>query len=389
MVSYIIRRLLLMIPTLLGISLLVYLLMALAPGAAAAVEADIGGELGGSEVSRARLIEIRRKRLGLDLPIWQQWLLWANQLSPVGVEVKTIVELRYDPELGNYEDYRREYGGLVFKAPSLGNSSRFRTSCWEVIAGRLPVTLMLNVMAIPIIYILAIYSGVYAARYRGTPLDTGTGTLMLALWSLPVILVGQLMIMYICNEAFSNWFPARGLSSDGAERFSFLPTSWPARDPGASEFLSFMGAWSGRGWLLDRIWHMVLPVLCLSYAGVASVSKLTRTATLENLHADFARTARAKGVSEPTLLWHHVFRNSLLPLITIAGNILPGLLAGAVVVETIFTIPGMGTAAIDAVFSRDRELVLAITMMAGVVTLVSNLLVDICYAFADPRVSYD
>jgi peptide/nickel transport system permease protein len=144
-----------------------------------------------------------------------------------------------------------------------------------------------------------------------------------------------------------------------------------------------------RGFLVDRAWHLVLPVICLSYGGFAGLAKLTRTAVLENLLADYARTARAKGLPENAVLWRHVFRNSLLPLITVAASLLPSLLAGSVIVESIFSIEGMGKLAVEAVQTRDRELVLSITLIGGVLTLVGYLIADLFYAIADPRVSYD
>lgn len=144
-----------------------------------------------------------------------------------------------------------------------------------------------------------------------------------------------------------------------------------------------------RGFLLDRMWHLVLPIICLSYGGFAFLAKLTRSAVLENLMSDFARTARAKGAPEKTVLWRHVFRNSLLPLITVSAALLPGLLAGSVIVESIFSIEGMGKLAVESVQTRDRELVLSITFVSGLLTLLSYLIADLCYAFADPRVSYE
>jgi peptide/nickel transport system permease protein len=144
-----------------------------------------------------------------------------------------------------------------------------------------------------------------------------------------------------------------------------------------------------RGYLLDRIWHLVLPIIVLSYGGFASLAKIMRTSILENLNADYARTARAKGVDEESVLWRHVFRNSLLPLITILAGILPGLLAGSVIVEQIFSIDGMGKLVIEAVQARDRELVLSITLISGILTLVGYLISDILYTLVDPRVQYD
>jgi len=144
-----------------------------------------------------------------------------------------------------------------------------------------------------------------------------------------------------------------------------------------------------RGYLFDRLWHLVLPVLCLTYGGFAFLTKLTRTSILENLQADYARTARAKGVGARDVLWQHVFRNSLIPLITVSASLLPSLLAGSVIVESIFSIDGMGKLAVEAVQGRDREMVLSITLISGLLTLVSYIIADVLYALVDPRVSYD
>ena len=143
------------------------------------------------------------------------------------------------------------------------------------------------------------------------------------------------------------------------------------------------------GFLLDRIWHLILPVICLSYGGLAFLAKLTRSSVLENLLSDYARTARAKGVPEQQVLWSHVFRNSLLPLITVAAGLLPSLLGGSIIVEVLFSIDGMGKLAVEAVQSRDRELVLSITLIGTLLSLAGYLFADLCYAIADPRVSYE
>ena len=143
------------------------------------------------------------------------------------------------------------------------------------------------------------------------------------------------------------------------------------------------------GWLLDVTWHMVLPVSCLVYGGFAVLSKQTRAAMLDNFSADYVRTAKAKGVSRKDVVIHHVFRNSLLPLITMFVTVFPATLAGSVVIERIFSVPGMGSLMLDAIAQRDRELILANTFMIAVVNLGALLLADILYAVADPRVSYE
>jgi peptide/nickel transport system permease protein len=127
----------------------------------------------------------------------------------------------------------------------------------------------------------------------------------------------------------------------------------------------------------------------MSYGGFAFLSKLTRSAVLENLSADFVRTARAKGVTEKNVLFRHVLRNSLLPLITVAADILPSLLVGTVIVETIFSVNGMGRLMVEAAQQRDPELVLSEALVVSLVTLLSYLMADIAYAIADPRVAYE
>jgi peptide/nickel transport system permease protein len=229
----------------------------------------------------------------------------------------------------------------------------------------------------PLVYIIAIISGTYAARYRGQAFDIASGTTLLGLWSIPTIWAGVLLIGFFANSQYPllNWFPTGGLSSTKATGMAFLPGF------GAEGF--------ERGWLLDRMWHLVLPVICLMYGSFAVLSKLMRAAVLDNISADFVRTARAKGVSGRGVLWRHAFRNSLLPLITVSAGIVPGLLGGSIIVEKIFSIPGMGLLTIDAIYARDREVVLAGALLGGIITLVSILIADLCYAIADPRVSYD
>jgi ABC-type dipeptide/oligopeptide/nickel transport system permease component len=161
---------------------------------------------------------------------------------------------------------------------------------------------------------------------------------------------------------------------------TFLP-SFVAGPDGSSTFSA--------GYLLDTLWHLALPVACLVYTGFAVLAKQTRAAMLDNFNQDYVRTAKAKGVPSRVVLMRHVFRNSLLPLITMFVTIFPAMLAGSVIVEKIFSIPGMGSLILEAINLRDRELILANTFMIAVVNLLALLLADILYAFADPRISYD
>ena len=375
MVSYIIRRILLMIPTLLGITLIVFLVMAMAPGGIGAIMLDEQQMLD-TEAGR-QMREYYQERYGLDQPLFVQYGRWLHLISPVGVvtgadpDALPRAGVRWGVEIDDQPHVR--YFGL--KMPDLGESMLYHRPVGDMIAEALPITLLLNLITIPVIYFIGITTGLLAARFQGRAFDVGSGFTLLALWSVPTIWAAVLLIGVFANQELLHWFPTSGLQSFGAEDFLFLPT-WTE-------------AGFHRGYLLDVLWHLVLPIVCLSYAGFAFLSKLTRGSVLENLRADYVRTARAKGVDERAVMFRHVFRNSLLALITVAATILPALLGGSVVVEKIFSIPGMGRLAVQAVLDRDREVVLAVTLLGGLIGLTAELIRDICYAIADPRVSYE
>jgi len=355
MLTYVLRRLLLMIPTLFGITLLVFLVMAMSPGGIAGPAMLEHGET--AEAQRMR--DYYAKRYGVDRPLMVQYGRWLNQISPLGYAAQD------DGTLGRFG----------FKWPNLGESLVRHRPVSDLIRESLPITLLLNLITIPIIYTIGIVSGIFAARHRGELADVGTGMTFLAMWSVPTIWAGVMLIGLFANQRYIQLFPTGGLHDMMAESMPFLP-HW-----GEDGF--------ERGWLLDLLWHLALPIFCLSYGGFAFLSKLTRSSILENLNKDFVRTARAKGVGERDVLFRHVFRNSLLSLITVAAGIIPALLAGSIIIETIFSIPGMGRLSVQAVQYRDRELVLAVTFIGGLIGLLAELIRDVCYAIADPRVSYD
>jgi peptide/nickel transport system permease protein len=459
MFAYLIRRLLLMIPTLLGITILVFSVMAASPGGISAQ--SLAGGMDMKPAERKALEDYYNKRYGLNDPAPLQYLRWINNVSPVGFLL----------------DENNKFSRFSFsKGSDLGQSFNYGRPVIELIKERLPITLLLNVITIPLIYIIAIIIGVKAATDRGGRFDVASNISMLALWSIPSMLAGVLLIGFFANTQHWQWFPTAGLSEREAMDMPFMPSGlsllsvakvfigmslgvilmitlalWQHRSVrvliaavigfalggwmamshpenltmnfivlplisaiivGLIAYTSFatfrvgglglIGAGIGllialniisdplvRGFLFDRIWHLILPVLTLSYGGFAFLAKLTRTSILENLQADYARTARAKGVSEHDVLWRHVFRNSLIPLITVTAGLLPSLLAGSVIVESIFSINGMGNLVIEAVKSRDRELVLSITLISGFLTLIGYLIADFLYTIVDPRVSYE
>lgn len=347
-----------MVPTLLGITLVVFFGMKTAPGAdpTARMAAESGAM---RPAEREALRRYYNQQYGLDKPIWVQYLRWLNQVSPIGLKV----------------DDQGHFGRPHFKVPNLGQSFPRKRPALDVILEAMPVTIILNLLSLPIIYGIAIVTGIYAARYRGKSFDVGTGTFFLALWSIPTMWAGVMAIGFLANRDYFYWFPTGGLHDLLSENMAFLP-QWTS-------------AGFQRGWLLDSLAHLTLPVLCMSYGGYAFLSKLMRSAVLENLTADFARTARAKGLPDRTVLFRHVLSNSILPLITVAASVLPALLGGSIIIETIFSINGMGRLMYQAALMQDQELILSETLVGSALSLVSLLIADICYAIADPRVSYE
>jgi len=405
MLSYLVRRVLLFIPTLIGATLVIFMLMALSPISIVDVLLPPGGNLQpGQRAARETYLQ---ERYGLGDPAAVQYLRWLNNISPVGFRTwksddpevaessKRQRELRAEKERQLAADglsansVQQELRKIVVrprpgdmrlnrpavKAPDLGNSFVQSRPVWPIIAEALPTTLLLEATSLPFAIAIAIVSGIWAAQHRGKAQDVVTGTVLLALYSIPVMWVGVMMVGYLANVHYFKIFPAEGLHDMRASAMPFFPDSGE-------------GGWR-RGYLLDTLWHLVLPVLCISYGMFAFYSKLARTALLETLSADFVRTARAKGLAEKIVLYRHAFRNSLLPIITALAMSVPSLILGTVVVESIFGLNGMGRLVVSSLKANDRELFLSVSMIWLLLQLGAYLLADVLYAVADPRVSYD
>jgi ABC-type dipeptide/oligopeptide/nickel transport system permease component len=416
MISYIIRRLLLVIPTLLGITFVVFYVMAMSPGSVTAMLRSAEGDMRAED--RQRIEQYIKERYGLGDPLIVQYGRWLNHISPVGFKPrphplnpqdltgvqdrlnrflaaglkmpqamdrvkKTLGLSRLETDAAGTVQSAHSAGSgfpkswsFGLKKPDLGESFIRRQPVLDLILAAVPITLLLNLITIPIVYAVSITAGIYAARHRGKWFDTTSGTLFLALYSIPTIWAGVLLLGFFASRDYFPWFPTGGLHTyPGADDMAFLP--------------HLTAGGFQPGYLADLLWHLVLPVVCLTYGGFAFLSKLMRSSVLENLSADFARTARAKGLSENAVLFRHVLSNSLLPLITVAASILPGLLGGSLIVESIFSINGMGRLMLEAIKMKDQELVLSEMCVVGLISLLSLIISDICYAIADPRVSYE
>lgn len=331
MKAYLIRRFLLVIPTLIGISIITFAVLQLAPGSPVTLRLmKLHGAMG-SDTVPDEVIEQTKKLYGLDRPPLVQYLFW----------LKRMVMLDF------------------------GTSYKDRRPVLTRIGEALPITIQLNIISIFLIYVISVPIGVFSATRSGTWGDAVLTLFLFMLYSLPSFWVAMLLIYFLGGGQFLNWFPIYGLNSLGAEE---LPL---------------------HSWLLDRAWHLVLPVFCLTYGGLAGISRYARAGMVEVIRQDYIRTARAYGFSEKMVVLKYAMRNSLIPIITLLGTLLPALLGGSVIIESIFSIPGMGRLAFEAVLSRDYPLIMGILTISAMLTLLGLILSDITYALVDPRIKFE
>lgn len=250
-----------------------------------------------------------------------------------------------------------------------GDSYSKRRPVLELVGRALPVSLIVGGLSIVISYLIAIPLGIFSAIKRRTAADRVVTLILFILYSMPSFWVAGLLLLTTTGKPFLSLFPARGLHSDGLE--------WGAA--GVSNFAI----------MADYLWHLVLPVTVLTYGSLAFISRQMRSAMLETLHQDYIRTARAKGLGWRSVVFKHALRNSLIPVLTISAGLLPELIAGAVITESIFTIPGMGTMTFEAIVNRDYPVINAVLFFSAFLTLLGILLADLSYALADPRITYE
>jgi peptide/nickel transport system permease protein len=387
--TYILKRLLLMIPTLIGITMVTYFIVRLAPGDP--IEAMIRNQSGNIDPKAMKETADKiRDRLGLkEYHYVRDWLFPPPAGAEKPGEKKAGAEkapaeapgaekpggtLRWTAEAADkVASAGIGYGVWIGKLSigDFGESIKYRTSGGSrnplaLIVERIPVTATLNIIAEILIFVVAIPVGFASARYQGRVFDRISSLFLLGLWSVPIILAATLLLGFLGKGGLGvPWFPIAGLHSFGYEKLSW-------------------GAYT-----TDLLWHAALPVVCLVYGSLAYLAKMGRASLLENLRADYVRTARAKGLPERRVVYHHALRNSLLPMITTMVLTLPGLIGGSVIVETIFSIQGTGILLVGASQSMDLALIMAETLLYGVLVLVFLLIGDICYAWADPRVRYE
>lgn len=371
MFQYVVRRVLLFIPTLFLITVISFGISRLAPGDPAEMKAGVGAE--GAQRGNAQLNETMIKQIraafDLDKPIWY-WTIFTDdrdengQLLPLGERVTwkwNGGENQYHRWLGlPNEDGKKGLLQLDF-----GKSFQDQRPVMDKIMERMPVTITLSVLAILIAYVIAVPVGIWSAARPKSKADKIVSTFLFVIYSLPGFWIGTMLIIFLGGGDFLDWFPNSGLHS--------------------MDYSEDWGWWEST---MDYLWHLALPLVVSTYASLAYLSRQMRGSMLEVIRQDYIRTARAKGLSERVVVLKHALRNSLIPIITMLASILPALVGGSVIVETIFTVPGMGQLAFQALTARDYPVVLAEFTLIAIMTLAGILVADILYSVVDPRISF-
>lgn len=321
MLRYLAKRLLMMFPLLLGITLISFVVIHLAPGEPTDMQTDLNPE------ASVELKERLRAQYGLDEPLLVQYGKWLGRLS------------------------RLDFGTSF---------SQDRRPVMEKIVERLPITILINVLSIGVILAISLPLGILSATRRNSGFDRATTVLVFLGFATPSFWLALLLMDSLGVRL--GLFPIAGLKSIGHEYLSFGGQIW------------------------DMIHHLILPVFVSAFGGLAGFSRYMRSNMLEVIRQDYILTARAKGLAEGSVIYRHALRNALLPVITILGLSVPGLIGGSVIFETIFAIPGMGKLFYDGVMMRDYPLIMGILVIGAVLTLVGNLIADLSYALADPRI---
>ena len=321
LVRYIVKRILFMIPLLLGITIICFSVMHLAPGSPTDLQTEMNPK------ASAEMKERLRALYELDKPVHVQYWSWLKKIS---------------------------HGDL-----GTSFSSDHRPVA-DKIMERLPITIIINLLSLLIILAVAIPLGVLSAVHKDSLFDKVTTVFVFIGFAVPTFWLALLLMIFFGIQL--GWLPISGLRSLNYE---------------------YLSLWER---FMDLAQHLVLPVFVSAFGGLAGLSRYMRANMLEVIRQDYIMTARAKGLSERDVIYKHALRNALLPAITILGLSIPGLIGGSVIFETIFAIPGMGQLFFMSVMARDYPTVMGILLIGAILTLLGNLIADLCYAVADPRI---
>ncbi len=340
---YILKRCLLMIPTLFGVMLITFTVTQFVPGGPVErMMAQLSGYGAGGESGGTGLYQGNR---GLD----QERVAQLKKLY--GFD---------QPPLQRFVDMMRHY--LVF---DFGRSYYHHMSVAQLVISKLPVSMSLGLWSFLIVYSVCIPLGIAKAVREGSTFDVATSAVILVGYAIPGFVLGIVLIVLFGGGSFWNIFPLRGIISDNWQEFSLI------------------------GKVSDYLWHMVLPITASTVGSLAVMTLLTKNSFLEEIRKQYVVTARAKGLEEGQILYKHVFRNAIIPIITgFPGSFITAFFTGSLLIETIFSLNGMGLLAYESVLNRDYPVVMGTLYFFTIIGLVSRLLSDLSYVMVDPRISF-
>ncbi len=334
MLIYLLRRILIAIPTFLGITLVTFLIINMAPGGP--IEQKLqkirmgGGDGGrGTGVSQ-EVLDNLSKQYGFDKPIHIRYWIWLKNIS------------RLD----------------------FGDSFTYQEPAIDVITSKFPVSLQFGIASLILTYIICIPLGVKKAINAGGVFDQISGIVLYIMVSIPPLVLGIFLIVWFAGGSYFDWFPIGGIKSDDYDTFTLA------------------------GKVLDRVYHFILPLACYVMGGFTELSMLVRNTMLDVIKSDFIRTARAKGLDSKTVYFKHALRNAMIPVATGLGGFLRVFLAGSLIVETIFNLDGIGLLGYQSILSRDYNVIMGLTFISALLLLVGNMMSDFIYVLVDPRIDF-
>jgi len=345
MASYILKRLLLMIPTLIGVMLVTFVVTQFVPGGPVEqLISQMEGGVGGGEISATSSIYQANKGLDQDQ---------IDKLNALYGFDKPAYQRFYEMML-RYVQF------------DLGDSYFHNKSVMDLMISKLPVSISLGVWSFVLVYFTCIPLGIKKAVRDGTKFDVITSSIILIGYAIPGFVLGVAMLVLMGGGSFFDIFPLKGLTSDNWDE---LP--WYQQ-------------------ITDYLWHMVLPIIASTVGSFAVLTMLTKNSFLEEIRKQYVLTARAKGLSESTVLYRHVFRNAMIPIITgFPGAFIAAFFTGSLLIETIFSLDGLGLLSYESILKRDYPVVLGSLFFYTILGLLAKLLADISYVLIDPRIQFD
>jgi microcin C transport system permease protein len=340
LIAYFLRRLVLMIPTFIGITLMCFVIINLAPGGPVEqklqqIRFGSGGDSAadsGTQTSgvNEEVIEALKKQYGFDKPVVERYWIWLKNIS------------RLD----------------------FGESFTYGEPVIDVIISKFPVSLQFGIISLIFTYLICIPLGVKKALTAGKSFDRISGLILYFAYSIPPLVLGIFLIVVFAGSSYLSWFPIGGLYSDNYSELSFFAK------------------------IADRAHHFVLPLVCYMIGGFTELTLLTRNSMLDIIKADYIRTARAKGLHERAVVFKHALRNALIPVATGLGGFLGVFLTGSLIVETIFNLDGIGLLSYSSILSRDYNVVMGMIFLSSSALMLGNLVSDIIYVLVDPRIDF-